>query len=208
MNKLLAGGLFLALAGPLVSGSLFSPFGPFGPAAQLPAYGAGAGAGAFPGAAAGLPFFPARPGVGQLPAYPPFYPPSAYLPAGVAPAFPPTMGRTLPLATPAPVLPAAATGNLRAVATNADVLGRLAVADLPEDLQQRAQELQLASDQGFDACEQLLQTPGAYWQYKRCNAFQLRTVLTAAKALEQEATARTTAAAPGTTPTEPAQTVV
>lgn len=200
MHKLLTGGLlFLLVSGSFVSGSLFGPFGPFAPAGQLPgavAPGYGGGVGGYPGVG-GLPLYPGRPGVGQLPMYPPgLFPAVPYLPAAVPNtpvAGPYTMGR-MALA-PAPLAPAAATGNLRNVATNADVLGRLAVADLPEDLQQRAQDLQAASDQGFDACEQMLATPGAYWQYKRCNALQLRTVLTAAKALEQEATARATAAA-------------
>uniref|UniRef100_A0A182W4E5 Secreted protein n=1 Tax=Anopheles minimus TaxID=112268 RepID=A0A182W4E5_9DIPT len=193
MNKLLTGGVLLLLvAGSYVSGSLFGPFGPFAPAGQLPGalpgYG-GAGAG-YPGA---LPMFPGRPGVGQLPVFPSgLYPPVAYLPAALPPTPLAPFGRAA--MAPPTLAPAAATGNLRTVATNADVLGRLAVADLPEDLQQRAQDLQTASEQGFDACEQMLTTTGSYWQYKRCNALQLRTVLTAAKALEQEATARATAA--------------
>ncbi|XP_052900888.1 uncharacterized protein LOC128307190 [Anopheles moucheti] len=198
MTKLLTGGvLVLLVAGSFVSGSLFGPFGPFAPAGQLPgalAPGFGGAVGGYPGA---LPMYPGRPGVGQLPLFPPgLYPPVAYLPGAVppTPVAPAVFGRAL--VGPSTVAPAAATGNLRNVATNADVLGRLAVADLPEDLQQRAQDLQTASDQGFDACEQLLTTTGgSYWQYKRCNALQLRTVLTAAKALEQEATARATAAA-------------
>uniref|UniRef100_A0A182MZM8 Uncharacterized protein n=1 Tax=Anopheles dirus TaxID=7168 RepID=A0A182MZM8_9DIPT len=194
MNKLLTGGLLLLLcvSGRLVSGSLFGPFGPFGAAAGLPGalppgyggVGGVGGAGGYPGA-----FFPARPGVGQLPLYPPAVP---FLPPA-APAFAGPFGRALvPAATP---LPAAATGNLRAVASSSDVVGRLGVAELPADLQQRAQDLQLASEQGFDACEQMLTTTGSYWQYKRCNALQLRTTMNAAKALEQEATARATAAA-------------
>uniref|UniRef100_A0A182MJE3 Secreted protein n=1 Tax=Anopheles culicifacies TaxID=139723 RepID=A0A182MJE3_9DIPT len=198
MNKLLTGGLLLlCVAGSYVSGSLFGPFGPFAPAGQLPGalppgYGGG-GVGGYPSA---LPMYPGRPSVGQLPAFPTgLYPPVAYLPAALppTPAAPFVFGRAA--MAPPTLAPAAATGNLRTVATNADVLGRLAVADLPEDLQQRAQDLQTASDQGFDACEQMLTTTGSYWQYKRCNALQLRTVLTAAKALEQEATARATAAA-------------
>ncbi|XP_050069890.1 uncharacterized protein LOC126557967 [Anopheles maculipalpis] len=206
MNKLLTGGLlFLLVSGSFVSGSLFGPFGPFGAAGQLPGAlppGFGGGVGGYPGVG-GLPLYPGRPGVGQLPMFPApgLFPSVPYLPVGVPPtpvAGPLAFGRmamALSPVAPTPMVPAAATGNLRNVATNADVLGRLAVADLPEDLQQRAKDLQAASDQGFDACEQMLATPGAYWQYKRCNALQLRTVLTAAKALEQEATARATAAA-------------
>uniref|UniRef100_A0A182JHL0 Uncharacterized protein n=1 Tax=Anopheles atroparvus TaxID=41427 RepID=A0A182JHL0_ANOAO len=186
MNKLIVGSLFLLCAGSVASASLFGPFGPFGQPA-LPGYGGAAG------------LFPGRPAFGQLP----FYPANPYLPVGAAtlPALPAGLGRALPGVAPAPavpVLPAAATGSLRSVAGNSDVLGRLALADLPEDLQQRAEELQLASQAGFDACEELLQVPGAFWQYKRCNAAQLRNVLTAAKALEQEATARATAAAAAT----------
>ncbi|XP_040174081.1 uncharacterized protein LOC120906450 [Anopheles arabiensis] len=193
MNKLLTGGLlFLLVAGSLVSGSMFGPFGPFGPAAQLPgAVGGYPGAvGGYPGAVGGLPMYPGRPGVGQLPMYPPLYPAAPMLPP--TPAMPYAYGRAMPAMMPVAPPPAA---NLRTVASNTDVLGRLAVADLPEDLQQRAQDMQAASEQGFDACEQMLTTTGSYWQYKRCNALQLRTVLTAAKALEQEATARSAAAA-------------
>ncbi|XP_053667466.1 uncharacterized protein LOC128717814 [Anopheles marshallii] len=197
MTKLLTGAvLVLLVAGSFVSGSLFGPFGPFAPAGQLPGALPPGFGGGYPGA---LPMYPGRPGVGQLPLFPPgLYPPVAYLPGAVppTPVAPAVYGRAL--VAPSTVAPAAATGNLRGVATNADVLGRLAVADLPEDLQQRAQDLQTASDQGFDACEQMLTTTGSYWQYKRCNALQLRTVLTAAKALEQEATARATAAATAT----------
>lgn len=193
MNKLIVGSFFLLFAGHLASASMFGPFGPF----AQPAGGA-AGAGLFPG-------FPARPPVSQLPFFPPqlpffppqlpFFPASPYAPAvgpAAAPAPVPALGRALPAP---PTLPPAAGGSLRTVVTGSDVLERLAVADLPEDLQQRAQELQAASEAGFDACEELLQLPGAFWQYKRCNAFQLRNVLTAAKALEQEATARAAAAA-------------
>uniref|UniRef100_A0A182K6R8 Uncharacterized protein n=1 Tax=Anopheles christyi TaxID=43041 RepID=A0A182K6R8_9DIPT len=191
MNKLLTGGLLVLLvASSLVSGSMFGPFGPFGPGAQLPgAVGGFPGAvGGYPGVG-GMPMYPGRPGVGQLPVFPPLYPASPFLPP--TPVLPYAYGRTV--LTPTTMTPAAPT-NLRTVASNADVLGRLAVADLPEDLQQRAQDLQAASEQGFDACEQMLTTTGSFWQYKRCNALQLRTVLTAAKALEQEATARTAAA--------------
>ncbi|XP_058127617.1 ESX-1 secretion-associated protein EspK-like [Anopheles ziemanni] len=195
MNKLIVGSLFLLFAGHLAAASMFGPFGPF----AQPAGGAAGGA-AFPG-------FPARPGVGQLPFFPPqlpffppqqpFFPASPFTPAVVpvvGPVVAPALGRALP-APVTPTLPPTAGGNLRTVVSASDVVGRLAVADLPEDLQQRAQELQAASEAGFDACEELLQLPGAFWQYKRCNAFQLRNVLTAAKALEQEATARAAAAA-------------
>ncbi|XP_052859894.1 uncharacterized protein LOC128267142 [Anopheles cruzii] len=184
MNKLLVAsvvvvGLMVATLQP-ASGSLYGPFGPFAGAQFGPP-----GLGAFGPGAAGLPLYPSsavgRPGA---PVYQPFLPVAS-----------PLLSRSLAPAAPLPVLPAAATGNLRAVVSGSDVLERLAVADLPEDLQQRAQELQLASEQGFDACEELLATPGAYWQYKRCQAFQLRNALTAAKALEQEATARAAAAA-------------
>ncbi|XP_035917932.1 uncharacterized protein LOC118515611 [Anopheles stephensi] len=211
MNKLLTGGLlFLLVSGSFVSGSLFGPFGPFGGAGQFPGAfppGFGGGVGGYPGVG-GLPMFPGRPGPAQLPMFPPgLFPAVPYLPAAVpAPPTPVAFGRMA--VAPAPLAPAAATGNLRDVATNADVLGRLAVADLPEDLQQRAKDLQTVSEQGFDACEQLLATPGAYWQYKRCNALQLRTVLTAAKALEQEATARATAAAAAAAAAEESQTAV
>lgn len=197
MSKLLTGGVLLLLvAGSFVSGSLFGPFGPFGQAGQLPgAMPPGFGGGAVGGYPGALPMYPGRPGVGQLPMFPPgLFPPVAYLPGAMPQAPTPVVfGRTA--MAPTTLAPAAATGNLRNVATNADVLGRLAVAELPEDLQQRAQDLQTASEQGFDACEQMLTTTGSYWQYKRCNALQLRTVLTAAKVLEQEATARATAAA-------------
>uniref|UniRef100_A0A182P1N0 Uncharacterized protein n=1 Tax=Anopheles epiroticus TaxID=199890 RepID=A0A182P1N0_9DIPT len=203
MNKLLASGLLvLFVAASFASGSMFGPFGPFGPGAQLPGAVGGfpgavggfpGAAGGFPGAVGGLPMFPGRPGVGQLPVFPPsLYPPMPFLPP--APVVPYTYGRAA--LAPTPMAPAPApVANLRTVASNADVLGRLAVADLPEDLQQRAQDLQAAGEKGFDACEQMLTTSGSFWQYKRCTALQLRTVLTAAKALEQEATARTAAAA-------------
>lgn len=188
MSKLIVGSLLLLVAGRVASGSLFGLFGPFGPPA-LP----GSGATTYPGAG-----FAGRPVVGQLPAFSQLRPPGSFLPlfgAGsvAAPVFTRTAEEESPVAAAA--LPAAAGGSLRTVVSNSDVVGRLLVADLPEDLQQRAQELQLASEQGFNACEELLQVPGAYWQYKRCNAVQLRGVLTAAKALEQEATVRAAAVA-------------
>ncbi|XP_058063608.1 uncharacterized protein LOC131213560 [Anopheles bellator] len=187
MNKLLVGsvvvvGLLVATLLQPASGSLYGPFGPFA-GAQFGPPGLGAFGPGYGGAAAGLPLYPSVVGRPGAPVYQPFLPVAS-----------PLLGRSLAPAAAAP-LPAAATGNLRTVVSGSDVLERLAVADLPEDLQQRAQELQLASEQGFDACEELLATPGAYWQYKRCQAFQLRNALTAAKALEQEATARAAAAA-------------
>ncbi|KXJ72143.1 hypothetical protein RP20_CCG018685 [Aedes albopictus] len=170
MSKLTIFAALLVLG--VAQGSLFGPFGPFGPFGQ-----------------------PAAP---QQPGWPSFYPsfPSFGPPANL-PAFGPPAGvfpfaRALPGAAPGGAV-APAVGKFRPKPSG--VLERLAVANLPADLQARYVDLLVALEQGNTACDEAY--PGAVGPmsglHRRCVALQKAETERAAMALEQEATARAAA---------------
>lgn len=71
---------------------------------------------------------------------------------------------------------------------------RVAVANLPEDLQVVAIETNLNAQAGMDACKTALELNHIVWQYKVCVITQLRVANARLKALETEAANRAAAA--------------
>ncbi|EAT45839.1 AAEL002889-PA [Aedes aegypti] len=179
MSKLTIFAALLVLG--VAQGSLFGPFGPFGPFGQ--------------------PAAPQQPGWPSVyPSFPAFGPPAnlpAFGPPMNLPAFGPPVGlfpfsRALPGAAPA-VGSAASTGKFRAKPSG--VLERLAVANLPEDLQARYDDLLVALEQGNAACDEAY--PGAVGPFsglhRRCVVLQKAETERAAMALEKEASDRAAA---------------
>jgi hypothetical protein len=72
------------------------------------------------------------------------------------------------------------------------VADRIEMANLPVELQDSADQVLLDAAKGFETCDEAYQTSMIYWQYKVCNAMQLRKATMAVKALEKQATLITT----------------
>lgn len=159
MSKLSIFAALLVLG--VAQGSLFGPFGPFGPFGQQAAQ---------------------QPGWGAFPSFPAFGPPN--LAALGPPANVPVFFRTLP--TAAAAAPVGTTvGKFRAKPSG--VLERLAVATLPEDLQERYDQLLLAQEQGNAACDEAYPAVGAFsGLHRRCVVLQKAETERAALTLEQQ----------------------
>lgn len=61
---------------------------------------------------------------------------------------------------------------------------------LPVDLQEKAVQVVMDSQQNFDVCKDLLTATQTIWHYKKCTAFELRNVLLSISAIQREASLR------------------
>ena len=77
------------------------------------------------------------------------------------------------------------------------IIDKINNSTLPVDLQEKAVQVVMDSQQNFDICKDLLTATQTIWHYKKCTAFELRNVLLSISAIQREASLR---AAQPTTP--------
>lgn len=70
------------------------------------------------------------------------------------------------------------------------IIDRINNSTLPVDLQEKAIEVVMDSQQNFDICKDLLTATQTIWHYKKCTAFELRNVLLSISAIQREASLR------------------
>lgn len=71
------------------------------------------------------------------------------------------------------------------------IIDRINNSTLPVDLQEKAVQVVMDSQQNFDVCKDLLTATQTIWHYKKCTAFELRNVLLSISAIQREASLRT-----------------
>lgn len=70
------------------------------------------------------------------------------------------------------------------------MIDRINNSTLPVDLQEKALQVVMDSQQNFDICKDLLTATQTIWHYKKCTAFELRNVLLSISAIQREASLR------------------
>lgn len=70
------------------------------------------------------------------------------------------------------------------------MIDRINNSTLPVDLQEKAIQVVMDSQQNFDICKDLLTATQTIWHYKKCTAFELRNVLLSISAIQREALLR------------------
>lgn len=70
------------------------------------------------------------------------------------------------------------------------IIDRINNSTLPVDLQEKAIQVVMDSQQNFDVCKDLLTATQTIWHYKKCTAFELRNVLLSISAIQKEASLR------------------